>query len=204
MIQYYRMVIALLVYTLAACSAQPPQLNYLTTDAVVLAMGDSITYGTGAAESHSYPEILEQLSGRKIINAGVPGELSSEGAKRLPGLLDEYQPQLLILCHGGNDILRRRPMTSLVNNLRSMIEAAQQRGIDVLLIGVPEFSLLLLDSAAFYEELAEEYNVHAELDILPEIESNELLKSDRVHPNAEGYRHLAEAIHNKLVDSGAL
>jgi acyl-CoA thioesterase-1 len=194
----------LLCCALLACTSQTAQLGYLPTDAVILAMGDSITFGSGAGNGKSYPEILERLSGRKVINAGIPGELSSEGAARLPALLDEHQPRLVILCHGGNDILRRKPKETLVNNLRSMIESARQRGIDVLLVGVPEFSLMLLSSADLYAELAEEYNIVAELEILPEIISNQRLKADRVHPNGSGYRKLAETLFNTLREHGAL
>jgi acyl-CoA thioesterase-1 len=193
----------LLCCVLLACSSETAQLGHLPNDAVILAMGDSITFGSGAGDGESYPAVLERLTGRQVINAGIPGELSSGGAARLPALLDEHQPQLLILCHGGNDILRRKPKQALVNNLRSMIESARQRGIDVLLVGVPEFSLLLLDSADFYAELAEEYNIVAELEILPEIESDERLKADRVHPNGSGYRKLAESLYSTLREHGA-
>nr|WP_305909554.1 GDSL-type esterase/lipase family protein [Methylomarinum sp. Ch1-1]MDP4522473.1 GDSL-type esterase/lipase family protein [Methylomarinum sp. Ch1-1] len=89
---------------------QPPQLNKLPTEAVILAFGDSLTYGTGASPQRNYPSVLSQLTGLQVINAGIPGEISRNGRKRLPDILDKQQPDLLILIHGGNDILRKIPL----------------------------------------------------------------------------------------------
>ncbi len=195
---------ALLLPLLAACGKAEPTLQRLSQDAVILAFGDSLTYGTGVAEEHSYPEVLQRLSGRTVINAGIPGELSAQGRQRLPELLDEYRPQLLILCHGGNDILRRKPAADTVKNLRAMIQAARARNIEVVLVGVPEFALLLFESAAFYVELAEEMGIPIEKEILPRLEGDSALKSDQIHFNREGYRQMAESIYRLLVERGAL
>jgi len=101
----YLSVILLAGVLLAACSSQP-QLPKLTPDAAILAFGDSLTYGSGADRGESYPAVLSRLSGLEVINAGVPGEVTSQGVMRLPDLLDEHLPQLLFLCHGGNDLIQ--------------------------------------------------------------------------------------------------
>ena len=120
---------------LNGCGRDVPQLQPLAQDAVILAFGDSLTYGTGTTVDNSYPAVLERLSGHSVINAGIPGEESPHGLERLPQVLDDYQPALMILCLGGNDMLRRRPMPQIQANLEQMVRLAQGRGIQVVLLG---------------------------------------------------------------------
>ncbi len=194
---------ALLFLLLYACSSGP-ELPRLANDAVILAFGDSLTHGTGAAPDESYPAVLMELTGRQVINAGVPGEVSAEGARRLPSLLDRHRPDLLILCHGGNDLLRKLGRDRLAANLRSMVEAARSRDIPVVLIGVPEPTVFMMSSAKVYGTLADELELPFEAKLLPAIESDSALKSDPIHPNAAGYRKLAEGIAAFLQETGAI
>lgn len=182
---------------LAACAERSAKFSRLQPEAVILAFGDSLTYGTGADPEASYPVLLENLTKRKVVNAGVPGEVSRDGLARLPALLDEYQPGLLILCHGGNDMLRKLDPGELKENLRSMILLARQRDITVLLIGVPE-PRLALATAPLYAELAEETQVLFEGEILADVLQWPSTKHDMIHPNAAGYRKIAEAIYARL------
>lgn len=165
---------------------------------VILAFGDSLTYGYGASPTQSYPAILEQSIGHKVINAGIPGELSSEGLKRLPSLLAQYRPALLLLCHGGNDILQNKNPELLKSNLRSMINIARSQNVDIVLIGVPEFSIVFLTSHPLYSEIASEFGVPIENEILGDVLSDNRNKSDQIHPNAQGYALMAKAIEEKL------
>lgn len=199
-----RFLLGLGLLVCVACGLSSPKLNKLSDKAVILAFGDSLTYGTGAAAEHDYPSILSELTGREVINAGVPGEISQQGLQRLPVMLDEYQPELMILMHGGNDILRKLPVEQTRANLKAMIDAARQRNIQVLMLGVPSFSLLQLRSAEFYAELAETEVVVSDLESLPEILSHNELKADTVHPNDKGYRQLAEHIAELLRNQGVI
>ncbi len=195
-------VLTLLLF--AGCSDSVPPLPPLPADATILAFGDSLTYGSGVAPENSYPNVLEELSGREVINAGVPGEQSDAGLQRLQTLLDEYQPQLLILCHGGNDMLRKKDMDAMQANLERMITSSQEQGIPVVLLGVPRPALFGLESAESYVAVAEKLNIPFEGEIIPEVLSEQTLKSDQVHPNAAGYRMMAEAVYQILRKAGAL
>jgi lysophospholipase L1-like esterase len=175
----------------------------LTSDAVILAFGDSLTFGTGAAPTKSYPAILERLVGRRVVNAGVPGEVTEEGLSRLSEVLEREKPALLILCHGGNDLLRRLNQQQIANNLRAMIRLARERGVVVVIIAVP-FAGIALSPPPFYREIATEMKVPVEENALTTVLSDGSLKSDYIHPNAAGYSRLAESIAALLKKSGAV
>lgn len=164
----------------------------LKETSVILAFGDSLTYGFGAETQFSYPSQMQSKTGIHVINAGINGERSFEGLQRLPKLL-QHQPDLVILCHGGNDILNKTPVAELKNNLLAMIKLIQESGAKVLLVGVPNFSLVTFNTYDIYEEVADETGVLFEDDILSHIETNRSLKSDYVHPNAKGYEAMANA-----------
>ena len=138
-----------------------------------------------------------------VINAGVSGELTQEGLGRLPALLDGTSPNLLILAEGGNDILKGYDLTRTRHNLATMIEKAQERYIPVILLGVPEKNIFS-SSAPLYRELAEEYQVVFDGDLLAGLLKSTAYKSDAIHFNEAGYRRMAEGIHELLNDSGAL
>ncbi|MEY4728906.1 MAG: hypothetical protein RL020_64 [Pseudomonadota bacterium] len=189
---------------LAACGAKIAPLQKLASDDVILAFGDSLTYGTGANENESYPAVLSSLIQRKVIRAGVPGETSAEGLRRLPDVLDEHKPRLMILCLGGNDFLRKMSEQQAENNLRDMIKLARTRGIAILLLGVPKPALFGGGSADFYRKLAQEFNLPIEENIFGDVLHKNEFKSDAVHPNAKGYRLVAEAIAGLLKKTGAV
>jgi acyl-CoA thioesterase-1 len=187
---------------LAGCGDNP-RLARLAPDAVVLAFGDSLTYGTGASEAESYPAQLERLIGRQVVRAGVPGEASAQALERLPAALEEFRPKLLLLCIGGNDFLRNLGQAQVAANLRRMIAMARGKGSEVLLIGTPEKGLLVRPPK-FYAEIAAELGVPYEGQVIGEILRNAELKSDPVHPNARGYRLMAERVAELLRKAGAV
>ncbi len=113
---------------LAACTARPPKLAKLGDEDRILAFGDSLTYGTGATEQESYPVQLAERIGKTVIKAAIPGEVTEEGLRRLPAVLDEHQPKLLLLCMGGNDMLRKLSDRQTKANLAAMIRLARERG----------------------------------------------------------------------------
>lgn len=194
---------ALAVFLLLAACGGGPELEYLPPGSKVLAFGDSLTYGTGAIPAESYPARLAQATGWELINAGLPGELAEDGVPRLRQLLEEEAPVLVLLCHGGNNLLRGQPDDRIREQLVRMIELAGRHQAQVVLLGVPRPSLLV-STAGFYEELAEQYGLVYLPDAIADTLSDPALKSDQVHPNASGYAHIADELLALLQSAGAL
>jgi len=185
-----------------ACS-DDVKLPRLANNAVILAFGDSLTYGTGAEQTESYPVVLEQLIGRRVVNAGIPGEETGEGLSRLPQVLQKEKPALMIICHGGNDLLRLLNQQQAANNLRDMIRLAQKQGVAVVLITVPTPDMFL-SPTHMYREIAKDLAVPLEDEIIFAVLADGSLRSDYIHPNAAGYRRIAEALATLLKMSGAI
>ena len=198
----FRLLLVAAAFALADCEQQS-RLTRLPSDAVILAFGDSLTFGTGAAEDESYPAQLEQLVGRRVVRAGVPGEVSAQALARLPGALDEHAPRLLLLCIGGNDFLRQLGNRQAEANVRAMVKLARSRGVEVLLIGTPEPGYSL-SPPSFYAEIAREFRQPYEEAAMSQVLRDNALKSDPIHPNALGYRLIAERVAQRLRQSGAI
>ena len=192
-----------LLLSLPGCGSDDASLPALSSSDVILAFGNSLTFGTGAKPEQSYPSVLQARIGRKVVNAGIPGEVTENGLKRLPGVLDQVNPKLVILIHGGNDMLRKKGVDKAEINLREMVRIIRERGAAVVMLGVPNPGLFL-STADFYERVAEELAVPIETDIIPDLLGNNEFKSDHVHPNAKGYARMAEAVEALLKNHGAL
>jgi acyl-CoA thioesterase I len=195
--------VILLILTLALVSCSSESLPKLSDDGVILAFGDSLTAGVGVKPEQSYPTQLANLTGLKVINAGVSGETTAEGVARFKELIDSHYPDLVILLEGGNDILRNHSEIETKRNLASMIEYAQQKQIPLVLVGVPKKSLFS-SSADFYAQLSDEYQLILDDWSISEIIKTPSLKSDSVHFNQAGYKKLADNIFQLLQTYGAV
>jgi len=191
---------------LSAC-AKKPAFSPFPSGSRVLAFGDSVTFGTGAGEGEDWPTLLGGLSGWVVTNAGVPGDTAEAGRSRIPALLEEHKPALVIIEIGGNDFLRRRPASAVKNDLRELVTTVRQAGAQPVLVGVPELSVLAVvagkpSDSPIYEEIGKEENVPVVSGVFSEVLSRPELCSDKIHPNASGYRQMAAGIHSGLIRLG--
>lgn len=194
----------LLLCWLGGCSERSVPVQPLAPDAVILAFGDSLTHGTGARKDQSYPVVLAELTGRSVVTDAVPGETTAAAESRLVPALEKHEPALVILCLGGNDMLRKQDRTLMYTRLEQMVKQARGYGAQVLLLGVPEPKLLGLKAEPGYAELAKRLKLPLENTIIAEVLSDRDLKADPIHPNAEGYRQIAETIAARLRKDGAI
>jgi acyl-CoA thioesterase-1 len=170
---------------------------------VLLAFGDSLTAGYGLAPEESYPALLQRRldeSGYRyrVVNAGVSGDTTAGGLRRLEWSLAE-PVSLVILALGGNDGLRGQPVSELRSNLARMIEMAKGRGAKVILAGMeappnlgPEYTR---EFRAAYRELAERYDIPLIPFLLEGVGGRpEFNQPDGIHPNTAGERLLLENV----------
>ncbi|MBK7417464.1 MAG: arylesterase [Dechloromonas sp.] len=194
--------LSIVVLAVAACGKKP-KLSSLPAGSRVLAFGDSVTFGTVAGPGEDWPTLLAGLTGWQITNAGIPGDTAEAGKTRIRGLLDEHTPALVIIEIGGNDFLRRRPASAVKQDIKFLIGTAKGAGAQIVLIGVPELSVLAVvagkpGDAPIYKELGNEEGVSVIANVFSDILARPELCADKIHPNAQGYRQMASGIHAGL------
>ena len=182
-------------FLLNACSRPAVRISPGST---ILCFGDSLTRGTGAPRGESYPAVLQEITGCRVINAGIPGEISAQGRLRLPQLLQRHRPDLVIICHGGNDLLQQLPEEDIERNLAAMIEECRRFGAQMILVGVPRPGPVLR-CAPLYEHLSHKYGAPLESTALSRVLSRPQMRGDHIHPNARGYRAIAEALTRMII-----
>ena len=193
---------------LAACGKKAPKHSALPRGSAVLALGDSLTYGYGANPTESYPARLAELTGWAITNGGVSGDTSAQALARLPALLREHTPHLVIISIGGNDFLRRQPENETRTNIRAIIQACKAAGAETLLVGVPGVgvgaALGYPGDHPLYADLAKAENIPYYANGWSQILGKDALKSDQIHPNAAGYDTFARGLAAYLKENGWL
>jgi acyl-CoA hydrolase len=196
-----RAFVAALIFAwwLSACDRLPKPAP-IPPDATVVAFGNSVTYGTGAAPGEDWPNRLARLSGWRVVNAGVPGETADRARERIGSVLATYQPALVVIEIGGNDFLRRRPQAAVKDDVRRIVQSVRRSGAQAVLVAVPQVSLFGIVSgtkrdAPIYRELALEERVPLIEAVFSEILSRPELCADDIHPNGEGYRKMAATIY---------
>ena len=200
--------LALLIIALAivgACSK--PREATIPPGSQVLALGDSLTEGVGVRHEEAWPALLAGQTGWTVINGGVSGNTSSDALRRLPALLDQQAPALVLVTLGGNDMLRRIPQQETVANLEKIIALIRTKRAKPVLVATPNPSLMgavfrHLSAPGFYRTVAEAQQVPLIEDAMAEVLSDPLLKVDQLHPNAAGHVQLSEKIYKELKSMG--
>jgi acyl-CoA thioesterase-1 len=169
----------------------------------IVALGDSLTSGRGIGKSDAYPAVLQDRiedegNDYQMVNAGVSGDTTTRALRRFRDALDG-DVKILIVALGANDGLRGVAVDQLKSNLSVIIEEAQRRDINVLLVGMDALPVHgWAYSLAFhraYEDLAARYGVPLVPSVLVNVMTNPaLMQSDRVHPNQAGARAIASLI----------
>jgi acyl-CoA thioesterase-1 len=193
-----------------AQTAQAPAASPTPAETVpkIVAFGDSLTAGYGLSPQESYPALLQKMldaDGFKyeVVNAGVSGDTSAGGVRRLDWSLDAGGVRFVILELGANDFLRGQPVSETKKNLSQIIERTQSRGATVLLAGMltttetgRDYEIQISDA---FKSLAKEHDVVLIPFFLEGVAGiDKLNQQDRVHPNAEGTRIVAATVYRHL------
>ena len=191
-----RAFLAAMLLVLATCPAW-------AADRVIVVLGDSLTAGLGVAPDEAYPALLEAQLRRegydyRVINAGVSGDTSSGGVRRIDWVL-RLRPEIVIVALGANDGLRGQPLPQLHDNLAAIVQKTLRSGARVLLAGMrvpPNYGAAYTrDFAAVFPEVARRLNVPLVPFLLEGVAAEvRFNQGDGIHPNAEGQRRIADHV----------
>lgn len=193
------------IFLVAACSKVKEA--GLPPGSRVLALGDSLTEGSGVRPEEAWPALLAVRTGWAVINAGISGDTSGDALLRLPVLLEQHSPVLVLVTLGGNDMLRHLPEQETVANLGKICALIKARGAKPVLLATPKPSVAgavfrNLSAADFYRQVAEEQHVPLIEDAVAEVLSDPQMKGDPLHPNASGHLLLSDKIFDALKSIG--
>ena len=198
----------LLLVTLAGCGRDKNTAQPVPPGSTVLALGDSLTFGTGASAETCYPTVLAVLTGWNVVNAGVPGDTSAQALARLPALLAEHQPKLVIVSIGGNDFLRKLPESDTRTHVHAICKQALAAGAQVLLVAVPRATVAAalgqMTDHALYAEVSKDLKIPLQREAWGEVLAQPDLRADAVHANARGYAQFARSVQSTAAAVGLL
>lgn len=170
----------------------------------VLVVGDSISAAFGLDTRQGWVALLEkrmveQGFDQQVVNASISGDTSAGGAARLPALLTEHQPELVIIELGGNDGLRGQSPMQLQQNLAAMVQASQQKGAKVLILGMqlpPNYGVRYTTAfAAVFPQVAQEHDAALVPFVLEGIGGvPSMMQRDGIHPTAQAQPKLLDNV----------
>lgn len=164
----------------------------------IICFGDSITFGYGANPGEDFPSLLAKMFNYPVINAGVDADITPEAAKRFDADVIKRDPLLVIIALGGNDFLRKVPKEITLKNVGEMVDKAQRRGVMVAIADISA-GMFLRDYRVEFSKLAKEKQAIFIPSILGGIITNPSMKSDFIHPNAAGYKIIAQKVYRAII-----
>lgn len=180
-------------------SRAEPITNYPSQGTDIIAFGDSLIEGRGASSSErSFVTLLAKKIGRPIVNLGHAGDTTADGLARVSEL-EAYNPKIVLLLLGGNDHLKKMPISETRKNLAALIQYIQSRGAIVVLLGV-RGGLFNDPFDTEFEALRDAYHTAYVPDVLDGLFGNMTYMSDAVHPNDAGYGRIAERVYPVLAE----
>lgn len=192
---------------LSACGRREPAVAALRPGARVLALGDSLTAGNGAAPDQAWPAVLAGLTGWQIDNAGVSGDTSAGALQRLGPLLAGGRYDAVLVGIGGNDMLRRLSLQATRDNVAAILRQARSHTAHFALIATPapepfRAAIGSLSDADFYEDVARAEKALLIPRVYASVLSDSSLRSDQIHANARGYAAMARQLADRLGAAG--
>lgn len=169
--------------------------NFPNSNNVIVAFGDSLTAGYGAAEGSSYPDVLAKKINRPVINLGLSGNTAVNAPTRLPSVLSQ-RPYMVLIELGANDFMHQRSRQQAIEAVSRIVDEVQSAGAIAVIVdtGAPGMG----EYTKAYKKLAKEKGALFVPGILDGIFFHREYKSDQVHPNEKGYAKVADKVHKVI------
>jgi len=163
----------------------------------IICFGDSITFGYGVNPGEDYPTALTKILNREVINAGVDGDTSIEGLERIKADVLEKDPYIVLIEFTGNDFIKKVPMDLTVSNITKMVREVQKAGRIAAIVDISAGLFLLEYRIQLYRIARSTGSIFVPA-VLRGIITNPSMKSDFMHPNAQGYKIVAERVYRAI------
>lgn len=164
----------------------------------IICFGDSVSFGYGVNQGEDYPSALAKLVGYPVINAGVDGDTSADGLKRIGSEVLDKEPILVVVEFGGNDFLKKLPKEETLKNISLMVDKIHAKGAMVAIADISA-GMFFREYHLALRKLAREKGAIFIPSILNGIITTPQLKSDFLHPNADGYTLVAKRVYRAIL-----
>ncbi|MDD2702652.1 MAG: GDSL-type esterase/lipase family protein, partial [Candidatus Omnitrophica bacterium] len=159
----------------------------------IICFGDSITFGYGVEKGEDYPSRLREMLKLPVINAGVDGDTSAKALLRLKADVLDKEPYLVIIEFGGNDFLEKITIGETAGNMAEMIKQIQAGGAMAAVVDIST-QFVMADLGRELRRLSDVHRAVFVPHVFDNILTNPCRKSDFIHPNAEGYKIVANRV----------